>query len=72
MSLFRNRRDRKAREKLVDLTKALETVGPPAGEPGVVTFAELDGLIDLPTEGALAAERADRRRDSIAPKDLVR
>lgn len=32
------------------------------------TFAELDYLIDLPTEEALAAERADRRRESVAPK----
>ena len=68
MGLFSNRRNRKERERIVDLSAALEAVGPPEGEPGVVTFADLDGWIDLPTEEALAAERADRRRDTIAPR----
>jgi hypothetical protein len=70
VGIFSNRRNRKERERIVDLARALEAVGPPEGEPGVVTFAELDYLIDLPTEEELAAERADRRRDSIAQRSI--
>lgn len=70
MGIFRKSRNTKEREKMVDLARALERVGPPEGEPGVVTFADLEGWIDLPTEEALAAERADRRRDSIAPPSI--
>lgn len=54
MSLFGNRRNRK------------ELPGVPEVE--VVTFADLDGWIDLPTEEALAADLADRRRDTVAPR----